>query len=120
MAVDRSALKHLRAPLASLDKIVLHSVSTRHPHSTPTILIHNLLGEKIPYGTFPADRGILVLEQQVPLIVYQIVAKRQPFIRKRLSIGGSAVKKQVVVDVPIGTGLNEAIGLILWKGQNSA
>ena len=115
VAVDKSTFEHLATPLASLNKIELYSVDTSHPHGMAAVLIQSLLSDKILYGTFPSDRGILVVRQEVPLLVYQAVVKHRPFIRKKLSIGGSAVKEQVIADVPIGTSLNVAIHSFLFK-----
>lgn len=115
VAVDKSTFEHLSAPLSSLNKIELYSVDTSHPHGMAAVLIRSLLGDKILFGTFPSDRGILVVGQEVPLLVYQAVVKHRPFIRKKLSIGGSAVKEQAIVDVPIGTSLDVAIRSLLFK-----
>ncbi len=115
VAADKSTLKHLATPLAALDRMELHSINTSHPHGMTAVLIQSLLGEEIVYGTFPSDRGILVVGQAVPLLIYQAVVEHRPFIRKKLSIGGSAVKAQAIVDIPIGTSLNVAIHSFLYK-----
>ncbi len=115
VAVDKSTSEHLSSPLVSLNKIELYSVDTSHPHGMSAVLIRSLLGDKILYGTFPSDRGILVVGQEVPLLVYQAVVEHRPFIRKKLSIGGSAVKKQAIADVAIGTSLNVAVHSFLFK-----
>ncbi len=114
-AVDRSTFRCLNIPLGSLERTALYLVDTNHPHGLPEILIRHLLGEKLTYGTFPTDKGILVLGEADLLSIYQAVVGGKPFIRKRLSIAGWGIKRQVVLDAPVGISLEEALGPFVSK-----
>lgn len=107
VAVDKKAFEQLKTFLVSEDKIKLYSFSTKHPQGLSQILIRSLFGDKLSYGTFPMDKGILILSQEVPLIIYQAVVEGIPFTRKRVSLGGSGVKKETIVDAPFGVSLEE-------------
>lgn len=109
LVVDKNTSKQFKSWAGFRDGIKIYSVEPKHPQGLSQALIESLFDDKLPYGTPPLNKGILILPAETPLIVYQIVVEGKPFIRKRLSIGGSAVKKQVVVDVPIGSLLKDVM-----------
>lgn len=113
--MDKKTFQQFKTSHGFPDKIKLYSVRPKHPQGLPEVLIWSLLGHKLPYGVFPIDKGILVLEGEVPLIIYQAVMEGRPFIRRRLSIGGPGVKKEVVVDAPVGISLKEAVHPFLCR-----
>ncbi|MFQ5835272.1 MAG: 4Fe-4S dicluster domain-containing protein, partial [bacterium] len=115
VAVDKKTFEQFKTSHGFRDKIKLYSIRPKHPQGLPEVLIWSLLGDKLPYGTFPIDKGVLVLEGEVPLIVYQAVVEGKPFIRRRLGIGGPGVKKEVVVDAPVGISLKEAVDPFLCR-----
>lgn len=107
--MDEDTFEQFKIPLTFQDKIKLYPVKPKHPQGLSEVLIWSLLGDKLSYGTFPINKGILVLQGEIPLIIYQAVVEGKPFIRRRLSIGGSGVKKQVVVDAPVGISLKQVV-----------
>lgn len=114
-ALSEYLLKQFKTSSNLRKKIRIYSVKNKHPQSFPEVLIHNLLGDKLSYGTFPMDKGVLILPGDLPLSIYQAVVEGKPYIRKRISIGGGGIKKEGVVDVPIGISLKEVVELFLIR-----
>jgi len=119
VAMNRNHLLHLARHRSLPARVRLHPAKAKYPLSLPRVLIRCLLDEEVSAGIFPAQKGVLVLEEEFPLTVYDTVVEGKPLVRKRVSIGGPGVKKEVVVDAPVGISLKKLLEPFLFSQARS-
>lgn len=91
------------------DWIFIQPVDKKYPQESEDMLVRTLLERKIPMGGLGTDIGVLILEVQDVLQVYEAVAEGKPLIERTIAITGSACKEGKYISLRIGTSIQDAL-----------
>lgn len=107
---DRKDIIEKVSKLASpIDKTTIHEVVPKYPQGYDEVLIPTLLGKKFPYGYSAANIGVVVLNIQAVLQVFEAVCNGMPVIERTLALCGPAFKENIHIKVRIGTPLEQVV-----------
>jgi Na+-translocating ferredoxin:NAD+ oxidoreductase RnfC subunit len=91
------------------DWIFIQPLEKKYPQESEDMLVRTILKKKIPLGGLGTDIGVLILDIQDILRVYEAVVLGKPFIERTVAIAGSACKENKYVNLRIGISLREAL-----------
>jgi len=92
---------------ARLDWFEVCAVEPKYPQGCQRALLPAVLKQKIPYGSCASDLGVIVLQAEEALAVYEAVTQGKPFIEKIVALCGPFFKENLHLKVRIGAPLNE-------------
>lgn len=81
--------------------ITLHQVPDYYPIGAERLLIQEVLGIKMPGVEVPSDYGILILNVQTVLSVYQAVVRNRPINSRYLTVADLNQKTARIAKVPL-------------------
>ncbi|MEK6715800.1 MAG: 4Fe-4S dicluster domain-containing protein [Candidatus Omnitrophota bacterium] len=81
----------------------------KYPQGYDEMLIPTLLNQRFPYGYSAANIGVVVLNIQAVLSVYEAVCEGKPLIERIIALCGPGLKEPLHVKARIGTPLGEII-----------
>lgn len=90
-------------------KIKVRILPTRYPHGAETVQIRKLTGRVVPKGGLPFDAGVVVQNVQTVRFIATYLATGMPFIRRIITLDGSALNHAGIYDVPIGAHIDDVI-----------
>jgi len=102
---QQNIIEEISKLLSGLKDIEIYSLEPKYPQGYDEILIPTILNEKFPYGYSAANIGVIILNIQVVLQVYEAVAEGKPLIERTVTLCGSGFKEPVHMKVRIGTPL---------------
>lgn len=79
------------------------SLEPKYPQGYDEMLVATVLGEKFPFGYYAANLGVIVLNAQTILSVYEAVVKGKPLIERTIAICGPGFNDTPHLKVRIGT-----------------
>jgi len=91
-------------------------LKTKYPQNHEAMLVKTVLGQQFPYGYYSANIGVVVLDLQSVLHVYEAVVEGKPLIERTIALCGTALKKPLHVKARIGTALDDIIGSRIKEG----
>lgn len=86
----------------SYEKINKKGLENFYPVGDEVVLIHECLGLVVPQGRIPLEVGVIVINVETALNVYNAMEGITPVVEKYLTIGG-AIKNPRTIKVPVGT-----------------
>jgi len=90
---------------SSLDKFSVHPLVAKYPQGYDEVLIPTILGKKFPYGYLAANIGVVVLNIQAVIQVFEAVVQGKPLIERIIALCGPAFKENVHIKTRVGTPL---------------
>ncbi|SHE90728.1 4Fe-4S dicluster domain-containing protein [Clostridium fallax] len=79
-----------------------------YPIGDEVVLIYESTGLLVPQGGIPLEVGVIVINVETALNIYNGVFQNRPVIEKYITIGGE-VKNPLILKVPIGISFNDLI-----------
>jgi Na(+)-translocating NADH:ubiquinone oxidoreductase A subunit len=101
----KSVIERVKKLTMNLENFEISPVVPKYPQGYDEILIPTLLKQKFPYGYSAANIGIIVLNIQAVLQVFEAVAEGKPLIERTIALCGPAFKKPLHVRVRVGAPL---------------
>ena len=98
-------IERLKKLTYNLEKFQIDSVVAKYPQGYDEVLVPTILNKKFPYGYSAANIGIVILNIQAVLHVYEAVAEGKPLIDRIIAICGSSFKENIHLKVRVGTPL---------------
>jgi Na(+)-translocating NADH:ubiquinone oxidoreductase A subunit len=106
---QRSLIKQLQALSADLDWIGIYVLEPKYPQENDEVLIPSLLNREYPHGYLSANIGVIVLDIQAVLHVYDAVAHGKPLIERYLALCGPRFTQNSYHKVRVGTSINDIV-----------
>ena len=100
---EERLLESIGRLLAGLPSVRLYAVEANYPQAAPEMLITTILGEEFPYGHAAANIGVVVLDAQAVLHVYEAVVEGKPVIERLVALSGPGFEQPGHVRVRVGT-----------------
>ena len=91
------------------------TVPPKYPVHSDDTLVPLLLGRKIPHGSCAANVGVVVLDIQTVLHVYEAVVQGKPVIERTVALCGSGMAQRPHVKIRLGSSLEHIV-----KGRANA
>jgi electron transport complex protein RnfC len=111
VALDRSQIRLLRE-LASSDRlggVEMVALPGRYPQAHDAVLVPAVIGGRYPYGYDAIHMGVLTLDIQALVHVYEAVTMGKPLIERTVALSGSGFREGLHVRVRIGTPVEQVV-----------
>jgi Na(+)-translocating NADH:ubiquinone oxidoreductase A subunit len=102
---EKLLIERIRKLTFNLDKFKIYGVVPKYPQGYDEVLVPTLLRKKFPYGYSAANIGIVVLNVQAIIHVYEAVAEGKPLIERIIALCGPSFKENLHIKVKVGTPL---------------
>lgn len=100
---NKSLLEEVPKLLGGQDWIEIYGLEPKYPQGYDEVLIPTLLGEKFPYGYSAANIGVVVLNMQAVIQVYEAVTEGKPLIERTIALCGPGFNDNFHIQARIGT-----------------
>jgi len=98
------------------DWISIQLLDKKYPQASEEMLVRTILNKKIPLAGLGTDIGVLILDIQDVIRVYEAVCEGKPLIEHTVALVGSACKENKFINVRVGTALEEVLKGNLKEG----
>lgn len=106
---QKSLIKDVSQLLRADNSINFFTVPDKYPASSDEVLTPLLLGGEFPYGYSAANIGVIVLDIQAVLGVYEAVVEGKPLIERTIALCGPGFREKPHVKVRIGSSFEHVI-----------
>lgn len=106
---QEAAIEKLSELLSGSGEIAVCPLSPRYPQEHAEVLVPTVLGEEFPYGYFASGIGVVILDIQAVLQVYEAVVEGKPLIERTVALCGRGFKENLHARVLIGTPLEHLV-----------
>lgn len=103
---NKALIESVKKLVSNIDKCYIYSLVPKYPQGYDEVLVPTLLGKKFPYGYSAANIGIVILNIQATLHVYEAVAEGKPLIERTIALCGPSFKENLHLKVRVGTPLD--------------
>lgn len=104
------AIENLSSSIDEYKDISLYTLGNFYPAGDEQILVYEVIKRIVPEGGIPLNVGVVVLNVETVLNIYDAYYKEKSVTDKYVTVTGE-VKNQISVNVPIGITVKEAIDL---------
>lgn len=94
---------------AELEWLDIYLLEPKYPQGYDEMLVPTILNQKFPYGYSAANIGVVVLNTQAVLGVYDAVVEGRPFIERIIALCGPSMKESIHIKARIGTPLKDIL-----------
>lgn len=98
--IDKNIINYVR-----LNKVLIED---GYPAGDEVVLVYEVTGLVVPQGGIPINVGVMVINVETALNIYNAIEKKKPVIHKYLTIGGE-VKIPKTLKVPIGIKIKDLL-----------
>ena len=105
----KALIKKISGSLSESDSIEICGIEPKYPLNYDEILVPFLLCKQFPYGYSAANAGVIVLDIQTILHVYEAVAEGKSLIERTVALCGAGFTENPCVKVRVGTCLEHVI-----------
>ena len=102
-------LAKMRETFAGDEMLIVKKLPARYPQGAEKVLIRNITGITVPFGKFPADVGVLVMNVTTLAKIASYVNTGMPLVEKCVTVDGSAIKEPKNVIAPIGASIRDVV-----------
>ena len=104
-----ACIAKMKEVFSDMEDVAVQSLPALYPQGAEKILIHNTTGRTVPEGKLPADVGVLVINVTTLALIADYAKTGMPFVRKNLTLDGSAMKHPMNVSAPIGSSIRDVV-----------
>lgn len=106
-AQKRKIIEQISKLSSQLEWLDIYPLEPKYPQGYDEMLVPTILKQKFPYGYSAANIGVVVLNFQAVLAVYEAVVEGKPLIERIIALCGSALKENIHLKVRLGTPLED-------------
>ena len=115
----KEAIAYLEEISQGEKKIEVKSLQTKYPQGSEKHLIYALTGQEVPAGKLPADLGVLVLNVDSVVAIWQAVVYHRPIMRRIVTVSGKGVDEPSNFRVKLGMSYRELLEAAGWDEQRT-
>ncbi|MBO5164546.1 MAG: electron transport complex subunit RsxC [Ruminococcus sp.] len=97
------AIKKFEDMAENDDTIDIVTLPSSYPQGAEKVIIYNTTGRIVEEGKLPSDVGVIVLNVSTAAFLCRYSKTGMPFITRRITVDGNAVKEPKNVLAPVGT-----------------
>jgi Na+-translocating ferredoxin:NAD+ oxidoreductase subunit C len=113
---NKNILQGLDEQINKYNWLKIQYLKSKYPQNHEAMLVKTVLGQQFPYGYSSANIGVIVLDVQSVLQVYEAVVEGKPLIERTIALCGSALEKPLHIKARIGTALDDVISSRIKQG----
>lgn len=102
-----------------LEWLDIYPLEPKYPQGYDEMLVPTILSQKFPYGYSAANIGVVILNIQAVLGVYEAVAEGKPYIERIVALCGPSMKENAHIKARVGTPLGELLSNRLKRDRPS-
>jgi len=106
---QKDLVKDIANLLPTNNSFDISTVAPKYPVDRDEVLIPLLLGREFPHGYSAANIGVIVLDIQAVLHVYEAVVEGKPLIERTVALCGPGFKEKLHITARLGTPLEHVI-----------
>lgn len=106
---QKTLTEELTRRLKDYDWVSLHSLSPVYPQERDEVIVPTILKKNFPYSCLSANIGVIVLNVQAVLHVYDAVIEGKPLVEKTIALSGPAFSENLFLKVRVGTSIRDII-----------
>jgi len=106
---DKALIEKISLLLGDNDWVTVQPVTSKYPVHRDEVLTPLLTGIEFPYGYSAANVGVIVLDIQSVLHVYDAVVKGKPLIERTIALCGPGFKENLHVKASIGSPIEHIV-----------
>jgi len=99
------------------DWLEVYPLEPKYPQGYDEVLIPTILNKKFPFGYSAANIGVVVLNVQAVLAVYDAVVEGKPLLERIVGLCGPGFKENVHLRVRVGTVLSDVFSERIDKSR---
>ena len=112
-------IKHMRVLAKKVERLEVAVLETKYPQGSEKHLIYATTKREVPSGKLPIDIGCIVHNIDSMVAIYRSVVKRQPIMRRIITVSGSGVNNPCNLEVKIGTSFKEVLEYAGWDEERT-
>lgn len=105
----KALIEKIKKLTTGIDNIGITATTSKYPQGYDEVLIPTLLNREFPYGYSAANIGIIVLNFQAVIHVFEAVADGMPLIERTIALCGPGFKENYHIRVRVGTPLKDIL-----------
>ena len=105
----RKLIEELLKLSSELEWLNTYPLEPKYPNGYDEMLVPTILHKKFPYGYSAANIGVVILNTQAVLGVYNAVVEGIPLIERIIALCGASIKENIHMRVRIGTPLEDVL-----------
>ncbi len=106
---SRRIIEQLVKLSSNMEWLDIYPLEPKYPQGYDEMLVPTILNQKFPYGYSAANIGVVILNIQAVLGVYEAVTEGKPFIERIVALCGPSMKEHVHVKARVGTALGDIL-----------
>lgn len=99
------------------ENIDIAVVETKYPQGGEKQLIKAVLNKSVPAKKLPSEVGVVVLNAQTAMSIYEGIAEGKPLIERVVTVGGKGVAESKNFMVKIGTPFKEVLDKVGYNSE---
>ncbi len=111
----KKTIEQLMKLSAELEWLDIYPLEPKYPQGYDEMLVPTILHNKFPYGYSAANIGVVILNMQAVLGVYNAVVEGMPYIERIIALCGHHFKENIHLKVRVGTVLRDIVSDRLVK-----
>jgi Na(+)-translocating NADH:ubiquinone oxidoreductase A subunit len=108
-AHKQKLIEQLTKLTSQLEWLDIYPLEPKYPQGYDEMLVPTILHQNFPYGYSAANIGVVILNIQAVLGVYEAVCEGKPFIERIVAICGPSIKDNIHIRVRVGTSLRDIL-----------
>lgn len=113
----RKIIEQLAKLASGMEGVDIYPLEPKYPQGYDEMLVPTILNKRFPYGYSAANIGVVVLNIQALLGVYEAVVEGKPLVERIVALCGSSFKENVHIRVRVGTPLEHLLTERLRAGH---
>lgn len=101
----RKLIEQLMKLSSELEWLDIYSLEPKYPQGYDEMLVPTILQMRFPYGYSAANIGVVVLNTQAVLAVYEAVVEGKPLVERIIALCGPSLKENLHLKVRVGSPL---------------
>ncbi len=98
-------------PFAKGEYLHLHTMEPVYPYDAPVLIVKNILGLDIAFGQNTSEQGILLLDPQNVIGIFEYYIKKNGFNTRLIPISGTGLEDNKILKVKPGTPVKRMLEL---------
>jgi Na(+)-translocating NADH:ubiquinone oxidoreductase A subunit len=108
-AHKRKIIEQVTKLTSQLEWLDIYPLEPKYPQGYDETLVPTILNQNFPYGYSAANIGVVILNIQAVLGVYEAVCLGKPLIERIIAVCGPSIKDNIHIKVRVGTPLKDIL-----------
>ncbi|ODS31677.1 MAG: Na+-translocating NADH-quinone reductase subunit A [Candidatus Scalindua rubra] len=104
-----------RGYFTKVEYLHLHTMDPIYPYDAPVLIVNKILGLNLSYGQNTTDIGVIILDPQSVIGIFEHYIQKNEFNTHLVPISGTGLKENKILKVKPGTPINNLLDAYVRK-----